>query len=292
MSWNQTQALARHTGLGIHQLIRTRRTVAVYNLLIAFPSLAPSGADQLARAASVNFVRSMFHFLRFPALAKSELARRVELQGWQHYEQAAGRQRGVVILTAHLGNWELLGARLVAAGAPLAGIARERSNSTVGHIMRATRTATGMVVLDKDEGLLAGVRWLKQGNALGVLPDQHASWQGAPLEFFGRVTPMHTVVARLTRTTGCAVLPCYCTWEADRYVARVYPELEMQRSSDKDADLLENTRRMIRVLEAQIRAYPDQWLWVHKRWRDNDHDYVRYHQGDFTRAEWAAAQTA
>lgn len=278
LSWRRVDQFAAALGSGFHVAVFTRRAVAIRNVRVVFGNeLSFADADRIARRANIRFVQSMCQFLRITALTAEEFQQRVKLVGLEHYERATARGRGVIILTAHLGNWEFLGARLARAGVPLTGLARDRSNGTVDRIMRETREAAGTTVLPQGATMLTIARMLQRNEAFAILVDQHAAFQGVPLPFFGRVTPMHPVVARLARQTGAAVLPCYCTRCGDEeYVTTIYPELELAVTDDKHADIVENTRRTTRMLEAQIRLHPDEWLWVHKRWRDNDDYFVEW----------------
>jgi KDO2-lipid IV(A) lauroyltransferase len=286
MSWNEADRFGALIGAAFHTICLPRRIVAMRSLRTAFrDQIDFPEADRIARNACVHFSQSMIQFLRLPEMAPEEVLSRVELIGAENYRTAAARGRGVIILTAHFGNWELLGARLALEGIPLTVIARGHNNATIGHIVRQTRETGGMRVFEKENTILHAVRILQNNGTIGILPDQHAGNQGIPIEFFGRVTQMHSVVARLARTTGAAVVPVYCPrTHPCHYTATIYPMLKLRRTSDKTADMFVNTRLMTRILEEQIREYPDQWLWVHKRWREIDRKLAAAHDNQRSKA--------
>jgi KDO2-lipid IV(A) lauroyltransferase len=180
------------------------------------------------------------------------------------------------VLTAHIGNWELLAGRL-AGEVPLDAIARPLSNPTAQEKMSSVRRGTGMTLISKHAAARPVMKGLQKGRAVLILPDRHAGSDGVVLPLFGRETRFEGALGRFAVMSGAPIVPAFGfrrrPWLSDgRIDAQIWPgfKVESPTKAGRDAAALEGTRRVISSLEDAVRMHPDQWSWMLRRWRDDD----------------------
>jgi KDO2-lipid IV(A) lauroyltransferase len=262
-------AMRLGAGLGrlAYRVARRQRRYADRNLRLAYgDALSAPDRDALVRAVFEHFGRTIVDFLRGPSLTPGALDRLVACDGWERVEAARAAGRGLILLTAHLGNWELLGRWLAARGLKLTVVAREPADPVLGGYLRAMREGAGFAVLDKGTSARELLGVLRRGEVVSLLPDQNSGDVFVP--FFG--VPAGTVAgpASLALHTGAALLPTYCVRQPDHtYRVEVLPPIPVEATGDRAADVARVTAEANRVLEAVVRRYPDQWLWLHNRWK-------------------------
>lgn len=276
-----------------YHVARRQRRYAERNLRLAYgDALTPRERDDRTRRVFENFGKTLIDFLRTPILRPEEMERLVAgVEGWEWAEAARREGRGIIILTAHLGNWEFLGRWLVAQGLPLTVVAREPEDAAFGGFIRDLReNAGGYAVLNKGASARGLLSKLKRGEAVGILPDQNSGDLFVP--FFG--VPAGTVAgpASLALHTGALLLPSYCLREPDdRYRMLFLPPIPAEPTGDRDADVTRVMTEVNRVLESVVRQYPDQWLWLHNRWKSafeegNRSRWPAGFDGEQARARW------
>ena len=194
----------------------------------------------------------------------------IRYEGLDHYLAARDRGKGVLVLTGHLGAWELSSFYHSLAGYPMGMVIRRLDNPLVDRMVNRIRCQHGNRVLHKDDfarGLLAAMR---AGDTVGILMDTNMTPpQGLFVPFFGVAACTASGLARVALKTGAAVVPGFLLWEESehRYVLHFYPELVLSDTGHAEADAAENTARFTAVIEGVIRQYPSQWLWMHRRWK-------------------------
>ena len=199
-----------------------------------------------------------------------QVSRFVRYEGFSNFEVARAQGRGVFVLTGHLGAWELSSFYHSLMGHPMDMVIRRLDNPLVDEFVNGVRCLHGNRVLHKDDfarGLISAVR---AGRTVGVLMDTNMTPpQGVFVPFFGVQACTASGVARVALKTGAVVLPGFLLWEeAERqYVLRFGKAIDLVNTGDADADALANTARFTEVLEGYVRAYPEQWLWMHRRWK-------------------------
>lgn len=273
-SWETTYSLARRLGDLAFYLFKGRREVALDGLKHALNGACDSqGLTSLARTANRNFLKSRFEFFRLATMSREDLLAKTTLTGAEYMSEALSLGKGVLLVSLHLGSWEVMGARLVAEGFPITAIARPQNNAKVSELFDSIQIKSGMKVVSKFNSMRSILRALRANEVVGLLPDQHAGAQGIPLDFFGRRTPMHPVVALVALRTGAAVVPGIAARDAeDRINVTLHPPLALTQTGNLEQDLRDNTATITRLFESYIRQYPDQWLWMHRRWRKSDLD--------------------
>lgn len=222
---------------------------------------------QIARRATVNICKTMIELLKMRHLTPQQVTEQVSLRGQQHLWAALERGKGVILLTAHFGNWELGGARLAAEGFPMAVIARDANEGFAARLINQARERHGERVLARED-LGEIVRVLRDNRCLAILPDQHAAQGGIVVDFLGRPAATATGVATLALRIGCAVVPLFGPRQPnDSIDGYILPAVELIRTGDRDRDIRENTELINRIIGEQITKYPEQWLWLHDRWK-------------------------
>jgi KDO2-lipid IV(A) lauroyltransferase len=240
------------------------RRVAMRNLAMAFPGLDESSRTRIADGLFHSIARLLVSFARFPRINAANIKDWIRYEGYEHFEEALRRGRGVLFATAHLGNWELSAFAHAILAHPMNVIARPLDNRRIDALVTRYRTLSGNTIIDKREFARPILKALADNQAVGILVDQNASpEQGAFVDFFGVPACAFTGFAKIAARSGAAVIPGFALWSEaeDRYVLRFDPPIEI--TGDEHAD----TARIQRHLEEVIRAYPHQWLWIHRRWR-------------------------
>jgi Kdo2-lipid IVA lauroyltransferase/acyltransferase len=244
-------------------LPRLRRT-ALRNLALALPELGPEEHARIADGVFASIARLLVAFARFPRIGGERVKPWIRYEGYEHFEQALARGKGVLFATAHLGNWELSAFAHALLSAPMQVVVRPLDNPLIDRLVARRRALSGNRLIEKKEFARPILAALRRNQAVGVLIDQNAAAEnGVFVNFFGVPACAATGFARLAARSGAAVIPGFALWSAEegRYVLRFYPPVEMTGDAEKD------TAALHKVLENVIREYPDQWLWIHRRWK-------------------------
>ena len=241
------------------------------NLELAFPDLSASERDEIGRASYANFMTHALDFIRSESWSDDELRARVEVSGEEHAERALAKGRGLLLLTLHMGNFEV--------GVQAFSLAlRDHHPCIVGRPMRnealyaritAGRSRGTTEVIDRRQAGIRMLRALRASRPVGVLLDQYSRRsRGVFVPLFGVRCSTSAGMATLAVRTGCPVVPCYALSEGpDRHRAIFLPELDIHYTGDREKDIPATTARYNEVLEAIIREHPEQWMWGHRRFR-------------------------
>lgn len=241
------------------------RAAAWRNFEIAMPELGREQRARLLEGCWMNLARVLATLARFPLIHAGNVRQFIRYEGLENFQRAAARGRGVLVATAHLGNWEFSAFAHALMTAPMAVVARPLDNPLLDALITHYRTLSGNRVLGRGQHFLRPLlETLRANGAVGILVDQNVTAdRGVFVDFFGRKACVDAGLARLARRTGAAVLLGYALWSAaeQRYVLHFEPEIEMT------GDELADTQAVQARLEAAIRRAPDQWLWIHRRWK-------------------------
>jgi Kdo2-lipid IVA lauroyltransferase/acyltransferase len=273
-------------GLSYHLLSR-RRSTALRNLELAFPEQTDAERAAIARGVFRTLGIVTAEFFDLPRLTRENIGDLVQAEGLEHCRNALARGRGVLMFGAHFGNWELEAVAVSLLVKPVVVIYRPLDNGIFDALAMNVRTATGNRPVAKTKSMRTMLRNLHNNEILGILIDQNVDWYEGPfVEFFGKPACTSEGLALLALHTGAPVLPAYMVRLPDnRYRLVVGPEVELIHTGDRKADIAANTQRFTKIIEESIRRHPDQWLWVHKRWKttlsripdslvDGRHDYM------------------
>ena len=275
--------LARRVGakvaVQLGRRVRGLRKVGRRNLQIAFPEWAASQREAVLDRMFRNLgwlVAEFAHMPKYSAdFAQNQLMR---YEGLEHYTSAMDRGRGVLVLTGHLGAWELSSFVHSLLGRPMSMVIRRLDNPLVDAYVNEVRCMHGNQVLHKDDFARGLLRAMHRGEAVGILMDTNMTPpQGVFVPFFGESACTASGMARVAQKSGAAVIPGFLLWHEDeaRYVLHFGAPLLLQNTGDVEADALANTALFAKTTEDYIRQYPDQWLWLHRRWKTRPPGEVR-----------------
>jgi KDO2-lipid IV(A) lauroyltransferase len=250
-------------------LPRLRRT-GQHNLELAFPEKSAVERERILHKLYRNLGWLLAEFCRMHRYTPENTASFLRYEGLEHYLAAREEGKGVLILTGHLGAWELSSFYHSLMGYPMSIVIRRLDNPLVDALVNRIRCLHGNQVLHKDDfarGLLASMH---RGETVGILMDTNMTPpQGVFVDFFGRPACTASGLARVAMKTGARVLPGFLLWEESRrgYALRFGAPIALESAGVHEADVVANTATFTKVIEDYVRAYPDQWLWVHRRWK-------------------------
>lgn len=262
-------AVAETLGVACCSVVSKWRRVAEENLRSALPDLSAGARRELLHGVYRNLGRVAFALANCPHWSRRTASKHVEFRGLDHFRQARSKGRGVLLLTAHLGNWELGALAHGAVLGPLHVMVRPLKNARVDGLVEHLRCAHGNQVIAKRNAARKVLRVLRANGTVGILADQNAVREEAVfVQFFGRTASANKGFAQLALRSRAAVVPATAWWDARRrlHVVDYGPELELTRSRDHSRDVRDNSQLFQRTLEDRIRRHPEQWLWIHRRW--------------------------
>jgi KDO2-lipid IV(A) lauroyltransferase len=250
---------------------KLRRTGEI-NLSIAFPEMDEPGRHRILRGCFDSLGRLLGEFSQFPRATPEKLRRLIEYDqvGLAHLRSAEQDQRGVIFLTGHLGAWELLSFGWSALEYPISFLVRPIDNPRIEELIENVRTRFGNRAIDKKSAAREAIRVLRAGGTLGILSDLNSqTHEGVFVPFFGRMACTTAGIATLALKTDAVVIPTVAVWDKNkkRYFFHGDPPIELVRTGDKHKDLEVNTALFAAAIESLVRRYPEQWLWIHKRWK-------------------------
>src|SRR6185436_18738690 len=253
-----------------YRLARRQRIAGMKNLSFAFPEKTEEERLQILRGCFQNIGRLLVDFSHFPELKKSNIGKYVIVDGFENYENAVRRGRGVIYLTGHLGAWELGSFSQSIFGYPLKFVVRPIANARVEALISRYRTLGGNAPIHRRNAAREILQALRRNEAVGILFDQNTTRdEGVFADFFGVPAATTPAIATFALRTGAAVVPAFLLWDKQirKHRLTFAPALDLIDTGDRASDIVANTRRYNEVLEHYVRKYPDQWLWIHRRWK-------------------------
>ena len=268
MSWEGRARVGRALGRLWHLVDRCHRRVALDNVRQAFPDRPEGWVRKLVRANFEHLGTTVCEFLGSHRVTREELLSRYRFEGDEHAEAALSEGKGLLVLTAHLGNWELAGTAVAAKGYRFHAIGRRIANPWVDRHVRALRERFGARVIPHRNAVRPVLRVLREGGIVAFLMDQRALRDEAvPSRFFGRPVATNRGLATLALRTGTPVIPVFGRRDGEVHVLRVGPALEPPRGGTLEDRIVRYTRLFDGAIEQAVRECPEQWFWVHRRWR-------------------------
>ncbi len=264
------RAVGAAIGAGAFHALGRLRKVGVQNLKLAFPEQTDAHRLKILRSVYRNLGYLLAEFCKMADYTQHEASRFIRYEGLENYLRARDRGKGVLVLTGHLGAWELSSFYHSLMGMPMGMVIRRLDNPLVDRFVNRIRCLHGNRVIHKDDfarGLIASMR---AGETVGILMDTNMTPpQGVFVPFFGVQACTASGMARIAARTEAAVVPGFLLWENSehRYVLRFGEPLEVAHTGSPDEDALVNTAHFTAVIEDYVRHYPEQWLWMHRRWK-------------------------
>lgn len=246
------------------------RQVGMRNLALAFPERSKGERARILRGEFTSLGRQLAEVCKLPRYTAENVDEVVVYDGFENYERALARGKGVLFLTGHIGGWELSAFTHSLHGHPVHIVMRPMDNVYLDRLIRRYRTLHGNKTVDKDDSVRGLLAAMKQGETVGILMDTNMTPpQGVFVDFFRIPACTATGLARIALRTDAAVVPGFTLWDPGlgKYRLRFDPALELIRTDDNEADVVANTQLFTKVIEDYVRRYPGQWLWVHRRWK-------------------------
>ena len=264
------RAIGIALGLTIYAVHGRLRRVGLRNLALAFPEMPEGERRRLLRGEFISLGRQLAEVCLFPRYTRENVENIVVYRGFENFERAYAKGKGVLFLTGHLGAWELSAFAHSLQGHPLSIVMRSLDNPYVDKLIQGYRTMHGNRTVDKDDFVRGLLSAMKAGETVGILMDTNMTPpQGVFVDFFGIPACTASGLARIALRTDAAVVPGFTVWDKKlrKYILRFDPPVELIRTADNESDIVANTAIFTKVVEDVIRQYPDQWLWVHRRWK-------------------------
>jgi Kdo2-lipid IVA lauroyltransferase/acyltransferase len=246
------------------------KKTAEFNLRLAFPEWTDAQRRSTLKKMTRNLGWMAAEFARMPSYTKENIESVVILDGHENFLAGHSRGKGVLYLTGHIGAWELSSFAHALYGFPLHYMARPLDNKPLDAMVNEYRGLSGNKPIFKNESARAMLRILKEAGTVGILADQNTMpGEGVFVDFFGTPACTTTGIARVALHTDAAVVPGYVYWDENlrKYRLRFEPPVELVRTGDAERDIAENTQRFAKVIEEIVRKYPEQWVWIHARWK-------------------------
>ena len=248
---------------------RLRRT-GERNLELAFPDLDARRREDLLRGCFLNLGRLLGAFSHFGKESPGALQALIECEGLEHLDAAIQSGRGVILFTGHVGAWELSSFALSLFGYPLSFLVRRIDNPKIEALVDRARTRRGNRTIDKRSAAREMLQLLQAGGTLGILVDLNTlDREGIFVDFFGRPASTTFILAKVALRTEALVLPVFAPWDKQRrrFLLKIDKPLSYNGTGDKEEDVRRLTQLFTSVVEKYVRLYPDQWLWIHRRWK-------------------------
>jgi Kdo2-lipid IVA lauroyltransferase/acyltransferase len=247
------------------------RKTAEFNLKLAFPDWTETQRRVVMKQMTRNLGWMAAEFARLPQYTKKNIESVIVLDGHENFLAGQSRGKGVLYLTGHIGAWELSSYAHALYGFPLHYMARPLDNAPLDALVNEYRGLSGNKPIYKNEAARLMLRVLKDAGTVGILADQNTMpGEGVFVDFFGIPACTTTGIARIALHTDAAVVPGYAFWDENlrKYRLRFEPPVDLVRTGNTEQDVLENTQRFTKVIEEIVRKYPEQWVWIHARWKN------------------------
>jgi Kdo2-lipid IVA lauroyltransferase/acyltransferase len=264
------RAIAIGLALVIYSLHSRLRRVGMRNLDLAFPAKSRKEKKRIVRGVFISLGRQLAEFCLFPRYTKDNYTRAAVYEGFQNFADAQARGKGIIFLTGHFGGWELSSFVHSLNGFPMSIVVRPLDNPYLDRMVDRYRSLHGNRSFAKQDfarGLLSA---LKKREIVGVLMDTNMTPpQGEFVDFFGIRACTATGIARVALHADATVLPAFTVWDKKlgKYRICIDPALKLVRTGDADGDAIANTQLFTKAIESYAARYPEQWLWVHRRWK-------------------------
>lgn len=269
-------SLPSRWGLGIgaglghlsYRVLQRRREVTLENLRGAYPDKSEEEIRAIALAVSRNMGKLFYEICWFTCMGDDELLGRVKISGMEHIRAAYEKDRGVLVLTAHFGNWELMPVVGAHLKYPCSYVYRPLDAAALENFLARTRTRYGGTKIPKKRSFRKILKFLEQKGLVFLLMDQNVRRSEAVFApFFSLPAATNKGLALLALKTGAPVVPIFLIREGAGFKGLILPEVPLINTGNKEKDIEANTLAYNRVIESVVRRYPEQWFWVHRRWK-------------------------
>lgn len=250
-------------------LDKKHRDIAIRNLTTAFGDTKTANELYiLAKKAFENLGMNIMEFCRLPWLTEKDLDGYIECEGFDSFKEARDKGNGVIFLTGHFGNWELMAIFYALKGYPVDIVVRDLDNPIVDEFVRWVRTRTGNRTISKGRSMRELMKVLSNGGIVGILLDQNVTWsEGVFVNYFNQLACTNKGTALLSLASNAIVVPTFIVRDEKRHKIIIGKEIALINTGERTKDQLRNTAIFTKVIEDFVRRYPEQWFWLHQRWK-------------------------
>jgi Kdo2-lipid IVA lauroyltransferase/acyltransferase len=255
--------------LSLYHLITKNRLITLHNLRSSFPEKEMKELVRIAKGVYRHFATVAAEFFELPSITKETIGKWVEVEGMEHAQAALAQRKGVLSLVAHFGNWELMTLAIPMYFKPMDIVYRPLDNPIIDNMIEYVRTMHGNILIPKGGSGKKIMGLLQENHIIGILSDQNvAPYEGVFVDYFGRPACTGVGLAVMAMRSGAPVIPAFMARQkSGKYKLILKPAVEITMTDNYQADLLVNTQRFTRIVEEIVREYPDQWFWLHQRWK-------------------------
>ncbi len=267
LTYRALLTIGKQLGTLYYHIVKKQRNLSIAHMQQGL-ALSEKEAKALTKKMCQHMGQSFLEMMWMPRLNQDNIKTYVDVDHMEYLKDALAEGHGVVVLTAHVGNWEWMAARLAMEGLPVTTVVKPQPNEQHTRILNEYREMVGIEVFSRGTTeLVAAAKALKKGKILGFLADQDAGKTGAFVEFLGKIASTPLGPAVFARRFKSPVVPIFIVRKPEGgHQMIIQPPVELQMSGDEDRDLYENTKHMTQIIEDVIRANPTNWLWFQKRW--------------------------
>jgi KDO2-lipid IV(A) lauroyltransferase len=268
-----TQFKGKGLGIIAYLIPMSRKKVALENIEQSFNGMTEKEAKRLLRRVYMHFGRMFFEIPHITRLTSENLHHYVSFEGRENLEAAISKGKGVFVLTAHFGNWELMSAAMTILWNRSSVVVRPADFGPLDRVINELRSWHGADIIPKQRAMRQIMSAVKEKRLVGILLDQNVDWyEGAFVPFLGRWACTNKGLALIALRTGTPVIPAFPVRQKDgRYRIVLGKEIGLRNTGDKTADVDANTEIFTRIIEKYVRKYPDHWFWFHKRWKTKNY---------------------
>ncbi len=263
-------ALQVGSGLGalVFRAWGKRRQITIQNLVKAFPDKNHAEVRTIALNVYRNIGKTLIEFIRAGAWDREQLLSQVSFAGRENLDAALAKGKGVILLAAHFGNWEVLGMIASAAGYKINVLARPLDNLLLDKVVNNIRSKFGTWIITNSNSIKDVMKVLRKNESIGILMDQNLYENATFVDFFGELAATTPIIPLLSQKTGAAIIPIrLLRLKNNMFKIIIEPELKFKDIADRQEYVKVNTRRCNEVIEQWIKLDPEQWFWVHNRWK-------------------------
>lgn len=261
--------LGRRLGDFTYSILWIRRKVVLQNLIMVFGTeKSKEEIHDIAKRTYRNFGMTLIEFIRQPLLNKDYIQKYIKFDGKEYVDNILQQNRGAIVITGHLDNWELMGAAHTLLNYGVTVYARPLEDSIAEELVNSNRKKVGMNIIGKPFAARELLKALKANHLVAFLIDQDARQHGIFVDFFGKPASTYRGAAAFAVKTGTPILPIFISRENKSYhIIHCEPSLIANPDANEDAEIVRLTQATTQILETYIRRYPDQYFWFHRRWK-------------------------
>jgi KDO2-lipid IV(A) lauroyltransferase len=266
LSWNNVQKAGRVVGIFFYYFFPIRKKIVLSNLNLALPQLKKEH-KRIAKEQYSNMGQNIFEMFKMATASGLDILKLIKIEGWQNYLDALENQKGIIVVTAHFGNFDLLACSQAAKGVPLAIISKQLHSSKINNTWMKIRKRFGLTIFYDRTDAKKIVKWLRDGNVLGIVIDQRTSPEkgGVEIPFFNQPVWTSTASARLALRTGAALLPVHIYRDNVGHTMVIDRQITVESTENNFENIKKISLLLNSCLENWIRTSPGQWMWMHRR---------------------------